>query len=364
MKVKDFTSALEQIAPLTYAEGFDNVGLLVGDYNDEVTKVLVCLDTTPEVVEEAIQEGANLIISFHPIVFSGLKKLNGKTYVERAVIKAIKNGINIYATHTALDNSFDGVNRGIVNQLGLSNAKVLIPKQNAIKKLVTYVPIDEIEIVKNALYDAGAGAIGFYDSCSYLIEGTGNYRPLEGSNPTIGEIGKLQEEKEVRIEVIVPQHVEANVLKALFQTHSYEEVAYSLISLVNKNQYIGLGMVGELENEMSEADFIAYVKEKMNTPVIRHSRLLNKSIKKVAVLGGSGAFAIRDAIASGADAYITSDLKYHEFFSAEDQIILMDIGHYESEQFTINLISSYLKEKFSNFVIFNSGIITNPVNYS
>lgn len=364
MIVKDFTSALEEIAPLNYAEGFDNVGLLVGDYNDEVTKVLVCLDTTPEVVDEAIEKGANLIISFHPIIFSGLKKFNGKTYVERAVIKAIKNGINIYATHTALDNSFDGVNRGIVNQLGLTNAKVLIPKNDAIKSLVTYVPTENIEQVKTALYEAGAGHIGNYDSCGFLVEGEGNFRPLAGANPTIGEIGTLEAVKETRIEVVVPQHNEGKILNALFQSHPYEEVAYSLTALVNKNQYIGLGMVGELENEMNEADFIAYVKEKMNTPVIRHSRLLNKPIKKVAVLGGSGAFAINDAKRAGADAYITSDLKYHEFFSAEDQIILMDIGHYESEQFTINLISSYLKEKFINFVVFNSGIITNPVNYS
>lgn len=364
MKVKDFTSALEEIAPLNYAEDFDNVGLLVGDYNDEVSKILVCLDTTPEVVEEARREGANLIISFHPIVFSGLKKLNGKTYVERAVINAIKYGINIYATHTALDNSFDGVNRGIVNQLGLSNAKVLIPKNEVLKQLVTYVPTDSAEKLKLALYEAGAGKIGNYDSCGFLVDGIGNFRPLEGSDPTIGNIGSLTEVPETRIEIVVPQHCEAKIMKALFDNHPYEEVAYSLINLVNKNQYIGLGMIGELESEMDEKSFISFVKEKMNTPVVRHSNLLNKPIKKVAVLGGSGAFAIKNALAAGADAYITSDLKYHEFFSAENQIVLMDIGHYESEQFTINLISSYLKEKFSNFVIFNSGIITNPVNYS
>lgn len=364
MKVKDFTSELEKIAPLNYAEDFDNVGLLVGDYNDEVTKVLVCLDTTPEVVEEAIEQGANLIISFHPIVFSGLKKLNGKTYVERAVIKAIKNGINIYATHTALDNSFEGVNRGIINQLGLINPSVLIPKKDTLKKLITYVPQEKAEQLKLALYQAGAGEIGNYDSCSFLLEGKGNFRPLKDANPTIGTIGEIQEVNETRIEVVVPQHSEGKILSALFSTHPYEEVAYSLLSLTNKNKYIGLGMIGELPNELDEKQFISLVKEKMNTPVVRHSRLLNKSIKKVAVLGGSGAFAINNAKAVGADAFITSDLKYHDFFSAEDQIVLMDIGHYESEQFTINLISSYLKEKFTNFVIFNSGIITNPVNYS
>ena len=364
MKVKDFTSELEKIAPLQYAEGFDNVGLLVGDYNDEVTKVLVCLDTTPEVVDEAIAEGANLIISFHPIIFSGLKKFTGKTYVERSVMKAIKHGINIYATHTALDNSFEGVNRGIINQLNLINPTVLIPKEGAIKKLVTYVPQQNAEQLKLALYEAGAGKIGNYDSCAYLLEGKGNFRPLEGANPTIGKIGEIEEVEETRIEVIVPQHLESSILNALFTTHPYEEVAYSLIALTNTNKYIGLGMTGELQQPMEEKEFITYLKEKMNTPLVRHSRFLNRPIKKIAVLGGSGAFAIKNAIASGADAFVTSDLKYHDFFSAEDQIVLMDIGHYESEQFTINLISSYLKEKFTNFVIFNSGIITNPVNYS
>lgn len=314
MKVKDFTTALEEIAPLNYAEGFDNVGLLVGDYNDEVTKVLVCLDTTPEVVDEAIALGANMIVSFHPIIFSGLKKLTGSSYVERAVIKAIKNGINIYATHTALDNSFEGVNRGIVNQLGLQNAEVLIPKENSIKKLVTYVPTKDLASLKEALYAAGAGHIGNYDSCGFMVEGKGNFRPLDGANPTIGKVGDLEEVNETRIEVVVPQHRESQILKALFEAHPYEEVAYSLINLENKNQYIGLGMVGELEKEMDEQSFIQYVKQKMNTPVIRHSRLLNKPIKKVAVLGGSGAFAIKSALRAGADAYVTSDLKYHDFF--------------------------------------------------
>ncbi len=363
IRVKDVALAMEEIAPLAYAEDFDNVGLLVGDYNNEVTEILVTLDTTLEVVEEAIEKNCNLIMSFHPIIFSGLKKLNGKNYVEKAVMTAIKNGINIYATHTALDNSKVGVNFKISEQLALLNTKILIPKLQTIKQLITYVPTEHAEQLKFALYEAGAGKIGNYDSCGFAIEGEGNYRPTAGANPFIGEIGKLEAVNETRIEVIVPQHLEGDVMNALFKNHPYEEVAYSVISLNNQNNYIGIGMIGELENEMEELDFFNYLKTQMNTPVIRHSKLLNKKIKKVAVLGGSGAFGIKNAISAGADIYITADLKYHDFFTAENKLVLADIGHFESEQFTKNLITSYLKEKFTNFVVFNSGINTNPVNY-
>lgn len=363
MQVKDVAKVMEEIAPLTYAEDFDNVGLLVGDYSNDVTGILVTLDTTEEVVEEAIAKNCNLIISFHPIIFSGLKKLNGNNYVEKAVLKAIKNDINIYATHTALDNSKVGVNFKIAEQLRLTNTSILIPKENTIKQLITYVPTENLAALKNALYEAGAGKIGNYDSCGFSTEGKGNFRPIEGANPFIGEKGKLESVAESRVEVVMPQHLEGEILKALFNNHPYEEVAYSVINLNNKNKYIGIGMIGELEKEMSEQDFFSYLKTQMNTPMIRHSKLLNKKIKKVAVLGGSGAFAIKNAKNAGADIYITADLKYHDFFSSENKLVLADIGHFESEQFTKNLITSYLKEKFTNFVIFNSGINTNPVNY-
>lgn len=363
MQVKDVAKVMEEIAPLTYAEDFDNVGLLVGDYSNNVTGILVTLDTTEEVVEEAIVKNCNLIISFHPIIFSGLKKLNGNNYVEKAVLKAIKNDISIYATHTALDNSKVGVNFKIAEQLKLTSTTILIPKDNTIKQLITYVPKENLDPLKNALYEAGAGKIGNYDSCGFSTEGKGNFRPIEGANPYIGEKGKLETVAESRVEVVMPNHLEGNIMKALFDNHPYEEVAYSVINLNNKNKYIGIGMIGELEKEMSEQDFFIYLKEQMNTPMIRHSKLLNKKIKKVAVLGGSGAFAIKNAKNAGADIYITADLKYHDFFSAENKLVLADIGHFESEQFTKNLITSYLKEKFTNFVIFNSGINTNPVNY-
>ncbi|MBA5628477.1 Nif3-like dinuclear metal center hexameric protein [Moheibacter lacus] len=364
MKLSQITSELEKLAPLTYAEDFDNVGLLVGDPNAEILKVLVTLDTTEEVVKEAIEKGANLIVSFHPIIFSGMKKITGRNYVERVVQLAIKNDINIYATHTALDNSQFGVNHQIAQQLDLKNTEILIPQNDTLRHLVTYVPTADAANLRKALSEAGAGSIGKYDYCSFNLEGTGTFRPKEGANPHIGEIGKIQYEPETRISVIFNKDLEGKILSALKKNHPYEEVAYEIFKLENKNQTIGIGMVGELENELEEKEFLKFVKEKMQTEMIRHSKFLNKKIKKVAVLGGSGSFAIANAKRTGADVYLTADLKYHYFFQAENEILLADIGHYESEQFTKNLLTAYLSEKFPNFAVQKSEINTNPVHYT
>lgn len=363
MKIKDITNCIEEIAPLNYAEGFDNVGLLVGNYQTEVTGVLVTLDTLENIVDEAIEKNCNLIVSFHPIIFSGLKKLNGTNYVERVVLKAIKNDIAIYSMHTALDNSFQGVNAKICEVLGLKNTKILIPQKNTLKKLTTYTPIESAETVRIALFEAGAGNIGNYDNCSFNSEGIGTYKGNENSNPTLGEKGKLHSEKEVLISVIFEKHKERNILKALFNSHPYEEVAYEIVSLENDNQEIGMGMVGELENEVNETKFLQFIKKTMNAKGIRHSKLIGKPIKKIAVLGGSGSFAIENAIASGADMYITADVKYHEFYKAENKLIIADIGHYESEQFTKNLLVDILTKKFHNFAIILSEKNTNPIYY-
>lgn len=363
MKIKEIIQHLDQIAPLAYAEDFDNVGLLVGNQEEDITNVLVTLDTTEEVVQEAIDKNCNLIISFHPIIFSGLKKLTGKTYVERAVLKAIKNDVAIFAIHTALDNSMIGVNDQIANQLGLKNKRILIPQKDTLQQLFVFVPTKDAENLRQALFSAGAGQIGNYDSCSYNLVGEGTYRALDGANPSIGEIDEYHQEEEVRIEVLVPKHAVYKVVNAMYANHPYEEVAYGLIPLTNKNKTIGIGMIGELEDEMDEVEFMNYLKDKMNTSFLRHSKLLNKKIKKVAVLGGSGAFGIKDALAQNADVYISSDFKYHDFFTAENRIILMDIGHFESEQFTKKLLTTFISKKFTNFVVFNSEINTNPVNY-
>lgn len=363
MRINDVIAAIETIAPLDYAEDFDNVGLLVGDQSTQVTGVLVTLDTLENVVDEAIEKKCNLIVSFHPIVFSGLKKITGKNYVERVVIKAIQNKIAIYAMHTALDNSFVGVNAKICEVLGLQNIEVLIPQKQTIKKLITYVPIAHMEAVRQALFEVGAGSIGNYDHCSYSIEGMGSFRGNENSNPVFGEKGSTHYEKESQLNITFAKHLERKIVATLKKVHPYEEVAYEITTLENNNQHIGIGMLGELPEPQKAEEYLKTVKQRMNVGVIRHSKLLDKDIKKVAVLGGSGAFAIENAIASGADLYITADVKYHEFYKAENKLIIADIGHYESEQYTKNLLVDFLTKKFTNFAIVLSVCNTNPVKY-
>ena len=351
------------MAPLAYAEDFDNVGLLVGDANVEATGVLVCHDALESVINEAITKKCNLVVCFHPIIFSGLKKITGKNYVERVVLKAIKNDIAIYAVHTALDNHKDGVNKIFSDALGLINTKILVPKQNFIKKLVTYTIPENVEELRNALFDAGAGKIGNYEDCSFNSKGIGTYMGNEDSNPEIGERFEFVENEEIKIEVTFEKHLQSKILKALFKNHVYEEVAYEIYDLQNKHQNIGLGMIGELEKPMSESDFLAFVKDKMQCDGIRHSALLGKSIQKVAVLGGSGSFAIKNAIQENADVFLTADLKYHNFYEAENQLVLADIGHFESERFTKNYIVDFLKKKIPNFAVNFSEENTNPVKY-
>lgn len=363
MKIKEIISVLEEMAPLAYAEDFDNVGLLVGDQNLDVTGVLVCHDALESVMEEAIAKNCNLVVCFHPILFSGLKKITGKDYVERAIIKAIKNDIAIYAVHTALDNHQDGVNKIFCDALGLSNAKILLPKQNFIRKLVTYTIPENTEKLRNALFDAGAGNIGNYENCSFNSQGIGTYKGNEHSNPEIGARFEFMKTEEIKIEMTFEKQLESKILKALFKNHVYEEVAYEIYDLQNKNQNIGLGMIGELPVPMPENDFLSFVKVKMQADGIRHSTFLGKSIQKVAVLGGSGSFAIKNAILAGADAFLTADLKYHQFYEAENQLLLADIGHFESERYTKNYIVEFLRKKILNFAIVLSEENTNPVKY-
>jgi len=362
-KLQQIISVLEQMTPTAYAEDFDNVGLLVGNPNQEITKILVCHDALESVIEEAILKNCELIVCFHPILFSSLKKINGKTYVERAVIKAIKNDIAIYAVHTALDNHKNGVNKIICDTLGVKNPKILIEKENFIYKLTTYVPLDSVEKVRQALFLSGAGTIGNYENCSFISYGKGSYKGNQESNPVIGEKHKYTQTEEVKIEITFEKYLQSKILKALFESHPYEEVAYQIYKTENQHQNIGLGMIGELETEQNERDFLSFVKQKMNAGVIRHSEFLNKKIKKVAVLGGSGAFSIKTAILKQADILLTSDLKYHDFFQAENKILLADIGHFESEQFTKNYIVEYLIEKIPNFATVLSEQDTNPVKY-
>jgi dinuclear metal center YbgI/SA1388 family protein len=370
MTIREVANYLEEIAPLHYAEGFDNVGLLVGNYATKVNGILVTLDTLEETVDEAIAKNCNLIVSFHPIIFSGLKKLNGNNYVERVVLKAIKNDIAIYATHTALDNSKVGVSAKMCEVLGLQNTKILIPKKDIIKKLITYVPKAEAETLRSKLFEAGAGNIGNYSEASFNVEGIGTFKGNKDANPSVGQQDKQHQEEETCIQVIFEAKNESAIINTLLESHSYEEVAYQIIAIENTHQDIGMGMIGELPEEMSEIDFLNYAKMIFNTGCIKHSALLGKSVKKVAVLGGSGSFAISNAIRQKADVYISADFKYHDFFKAEGKIVLADVGHYESEQFTKNLLVEYLTKKITSFAPrFERGKIilseksTNPIYY-
>ena len=363
MKINEVITILEELAPLSYSEDFDNTGLIVGEGNTEVSGILVTLDTLERVVDEAIDNNCNLIVSFHPIVFSGLKKFNNKNYVERVIIKSIKNNIAIFAIHTAVDNSWNGVNAMICEKLNLKNRKILIPKNDTIQKLFTYVPTASVKKVRNALFKAGAGNIGNYSKCSFNIKGTGSYMGNENSNPLVGEKGEIRFEDEVQIGVTFQKHLQSSVLKALYDSHPYEEVAYEVTTLENTNPQIGMGMIGELNKEVNERDFLSFLKDKMKTDCIRHSKLLKKPIKKIAVLGGSGSFAIETAKQAGANVFVTADLKYHDFFKAENSILLADIGHYESEQYTKELLASFLNKKISNFAIILSQINTNSITY-
>lgn len=363
MTINDVTHILEELAPLNYAEDFDNVGLLIGDKHAEVQGILVTLDTLENVVDEAISKKCNLIVSFHPIIFSGLKRITGKNYVERTVLKAIKNDIAIYAIHTALDNCPKGVNAKICEVLGLKNTRILIPQKNTIKKLTTYVPVENALDLKQHLFAAGAGEIGDYSSCSFEVSGTGSYKAGENANPTKGTIGKIHYEVESLISVVFTKSAETKVVEELLEHHPYEEVAYEVQTLDNTNSNIGMGMIGELEEAVSEESFLKQLKSRMNAKVVRHSELRGKSVNKIAVLGGSGAFAIGAAKAARADVFVTADVKYHQFYEAEKQMVIADIGHFETEQFTKNLLVDYLTEKIPNFAIHLSESITNPIKY-
>ncbi len=363
MKVKEITSIIEEFAPLSYQESYDNSGLIVGSINDEVTGVLICLDCVEAILDEAIATKCNMIIAHHPIVFDGLKKLNGKNYIERTVIKAVKNDLIIYAAHTNLDNVENGVSFKIAEKIGVKNCQILQPKKSLLSKIITYCPKDKAEEVRVAMFDAGAGSIGNYDECSYNIEGIGTYRGKDGTNPYAGKTGEFHQENETRIETVVPSYKLNSVIESLITAHPYEEVAYDVFELQNKITNVGSGVIGELETEEDEKDFLNRLKNDLKTDCIRYTDLRNKKVKKVAICGGSGSFLLNDAIAVGADIFITGDFKYHQFFDADDNIIIVDVGHYESEQYTSELIYEILIKKIPNFAIRLTKKNTNPINY-
>lgn len=363
MKIKEITEVLERLAPPALQESYDNAGLITGNPGAEINSALITLDVTEAVLDEAIEAGCGLVISHHPVIFKPLKSLTGRNVTERMVIKAVENRIALYGIHTNLDNITSGVNSMIAAKIGLKDLKILQPLKGVLKKLVTFCPVDHADKVRAGLFGAGAGVIGNYDSCSYNLEGYGSFRAGVGADPFVGEINKIHFEKEVRIETIFPGYLEKKLLAALFESHPYEEVAYDIYPLDNEYPLAGAGMSGELPEPVPEEDFFGKIKEVFGIPVIRHSPFTGKMVSMVAFCGGSGAFLIPAAAASGAQVFLTGDIKYHQFFDAEGKIVIADIGHYESEQFTKDLIFRIIKEKFPTFALRISKTGTNPVNY-
>lgn len=363
MTIREIIGYLESVAPLSYQEPYDNAGLAIGDADAAITSALIALDITEAVIDEAIETGCGLIISHHPLIFKGIKKIDGSTYVGRCVAKAIKNDIAIYAAHTNIDSIMGGVNSKICEKIGLTDVRILSPEKDQLMKLATFIPEGHLEQVREAIFGAGAGVIGKYDRCSFGTDGTGTFRGGDGSDPYIGEKGEFHFENEKRFETIFPVHLKNKVVDALIKSHPYEEVAYDLYRLENTFSGVGAGMVGELPGAENEIDFLERLSDVFGCKAVRHTYLLGKPVKKVAVCGGSGSFLLSAAIAAGADIFITADMKYHDFFDAEEKIIVADIGHYESEQFTKELFYEILIKKFPNFALRLSETKTNPVMY-
>lgn len=363
MHIAAIIAHLESIAPPSLQESYDNAGLLTGDAAWECTGVLCTLDTTEAVILEAVARKCNMVVAHHPIIFGGLKKINGKNYVEKAVIAAIKHDIAIYAIHTNLDHVLAGVNGKMADKLGLVKRSVLAPKASTLKKLYTFVPLAQAEQVRSALFTAGGGHIGQYSECSFGVEGEGTFKGGEGTNPFVGQPGTRHEEKEVKLEVIFPAWLQTALVKALIAVHPYEEVAYDVVELANTHPGMGSGLLGELPDLLEGKDLLALVKKEFGLTVIRHTPLLDKPVRKVALCGGAGSFLVSRALAAGADFFITADMKYHEFFDANDRMVIADIGHFESEQFTTDLLITVLQEKFTTFAVLKSEVKTNPVRY-
>jgi len=363
MTVRDITLILESFAPLAFQEDYDNSGLLVGNANMEVKGVLLAIDVTPQVVNEAKEKGANLIVAHHPIIFKPLKHITGKGYVEQVVMDAIKNDIAIYAAHTNIDSVFGGVSFRIAEQIGLTNTQVLAPLQGQLVKLVTFAPTEHAERVRKAIFSAGAGVIGNYDSCSYNIQGQGTFRAGEGTNPFIGKKGEIHFEPEVRIETVVPRHKLAEVIKSMIDAHPYEEVAYDVFPLDIHYNKAGLGTVGDLPAPMEIMEFLSHVKHQLKAQCVRYTNPIKQYVTRIAICGGTGISLLNDALAAKADVFITADVKYHQFFDAENLIVIADVGHFESEQFTVDIFYDLLSKKLPNFAILKSDVRTNPINY-
>jgi dinuclear metal center YbgI/SA1388 family protein len=363
MKLKEISSFLDSAIPLSFQESYDNCGLQVGSANSEIKSALITLDVTDDVVDEAISAGCGLIISHHPLIFGTVKKLTEASDTERIVVKCIRNEVSVYSAHTNLDFMSGGVSMKMAEKLGLVNTVVLSPLKKRLLKLVVYVPENYLEKVMDTVFEAGAGAIGNYDRCSFSHPGTGTFRAGEKAKPFVGKKGKIHFEREARFETILYEEMKNKVVDAMLAVHPYEEPAYDIYKLENETGYAGSGAVGELKEPMSKTKFLEFVSRIFSAKGIRYSDFQGKIISKVALCGGAGSFLLKDAMASGADSFITADIKYHGFFEAERRILLADIGHYESEKFAVEILYDLIIKKFPTFALRFSEINTNPINY-
>ena len=363
MTVQEVVDTINSFAPLSYQESYDNAGINIGNESMPVKAALITLDVTEAVVSEAIRIGANLIISHHPVIFKGIKQINNHSYTGRIIRQIIKNDIAVYAGHTNVDTTWGGVNMKICEKLGLQNARVLDPMKDNLLKIVVFAPKEHAEQVREGMFKAGAGHIGAYDKCSYNLEGTGSFRGSVETNPFVGEKGSMHYEPETRIETVVPREKLHKVVRSMIKAHPYEEVAYDVYPLINEYQRAGMGMIGELRKSLNKTDFLHHVKNTFQCESLKYTTKETDEIKKVAVCGGSGSFLLSKAKSSGADAFISADFKYHQYFEAEEKIMICDVGHYESEQFTKEIFYDLLNEKFTNFAVYLSKINTNPINY-
>lgn len=364
MTIGHIISVLEAFAPVALQESYDNCGLILGSALDECRGALLTVDCTEAVVDEAIARDCNLIIAHHPLIFKGIRRLNGRTDQERTVLKAVRNNIAVYACHTCLDSAPGGVSQRMAGMLGLESVAPLEQPQGKLLKLTAYVPEADADSLRLALADAGAGEIGNYDFCSYTVNGIGRFRAKSGANPYVGEIGEIHSENEECVQVVLPAWRRGAVERALLQTHPYEEPAYEFITLDNAPVMTGLGAVGILTEPVTPAQLVAKVKETFGSPVARCSAYPSDSqIRRVAVCGGSGASLIGRAIAAGAQSIVTSDVKYHDFVDYAGDILIIDIGHHESENCAKSIFFDIISEKFPKFALWYAKADVNPINY-
>lgn len=361
--LKEIANCFEAMAPLSHQESYDNSGIQLGEPDKQIDSALVTLDLNEQVAEEAIRLGVDLIVTHHPLIFKPLKQISGATPTERMVIGCLRHDIAVYACHTNLDASPQGVSHYLARKLGITNGTLLEPRQGLFTKLVVYIPAHAFPKVREALFQAGAGTMGDYEQCGFSAHGLGSFLPGKETHPYVGTPEQFHEEPEVRFETLFPSRLKKRVVEALMASHPYEEPAFDLFPLLNASNDAGFGWVGNLPEPLSAGHFLEKLKEKLACGALRYSTPPSRPIQKVAICGGSGSDLLGLAIAAGADAFVTADLKYHAFQAAEGALLLVDAGHYETEQFTKELFYDVLTKKFNNFAVHISKVKTNPINY-